>query len=157
MKSLPGTHRVQEFLLTQGDIAVACCSFLNRPLHGLPSFSSYQCLKELGREHFRSRFLHTCLCRTGRVPKWQTMKKPIRFSVDGFGTRTILHHAVLRTTTVEVVELWTVFHEHYSFLSIIPRIQVTMYRIQSFIEVVELWIVFHEHYSLLGQSVNVTF
>ena len=36
----------------------------HRPLHGLPSFFSYLCLKELGREHFRSRFLHTCLCRT---------------------------------------------------------------------------------------------
>ncbi len=50
---------------------------VNRPLHGLPSFFSYQCLKELGRGHFLPQFLHTCLCRTGNVPKWQNMKKTI--------------------------------------------------------------------------------
>ena len=58
-------------------LTLNCLTEIHRPLHGLPSFFSYQCLKELGREHFRSRFLHTCLCRTGRVPKWQTMKKSI--------------------------------------------------------------------------------
>ncbi len=42
-------------------------------------FISYLCLIEPGRGHFRSRFLHTCLCSTGHVPKWLVMKKTIDY------------------------------------------------------------------------------
>ena len=74
----------------------------NRPLHGLPSFFSYLCLKELGWGHFRSRFLHTCLCRTGHVPKWPTMKKPMAWVgiiPIMMGTRSCAHPSFGMTPT----------------------------------------------------------